>query len=44
MWADRVVILKAGRALAGFSVAKPHDSEALAAAYQHAVQSAEIRS
>lgn len=44
MWADRVVILKDGRDLAGFSVAKPHDPEALAAAYQHAVQSAEIRS
>ena len=44
MWADRVVILKDGRDLAGFSVAKPHDPEALAAAYQHAVQSAEIHS
>ena len=44
MWADRAVILTDGRDLASFPVAKPHDPEALATAYQHAVQSAEFRS
>ena len=44
MWADRAVILRDGRDLAGFPIARPHNPEALATAYQHAVQSAESRS
>ncbi len=43
MWADRAVVLKDGRDLAGFPIGRPHDSEAVATAYQHAVQSAESR-
>ena len=39
-----IVVVTHEPSLAGFSVAKPHDPEALAAAYQHAVQSAEIHS
>ena len=43
MWADRAVVLKDGRDRAGFPIGRPHDSEAVATAYQHAVQSTESR-
>ena len=37
MWADRVVVLKDGRCLAGFPTPARHDAEAVAHAYQNAL-------
>jgi putative ABC transport system ATP-binding protein len=38
MWADRVVVLKDGRRLTEFATPAGHDPEAVALAYQHALQ------
>jgi len=38
MWADRVVVLKDGRVLSEFATPPGHDSEAVAIAYQNALQ------
>lgn len=38
MWADRVVVLKDGRCVAGFATPARHDAEAVARAYQNALQ------
>ncbi len=38
MWANRVIVLKDGRRLAEFAVPSGHEPEAVALAYQHALQ------
>lgn len=40
MWADRVVVLKDGRCLAGFPTPAGHDAEAVARAYQNILHGA----
>lgn len=42
MWADRVVVLRDGRLLAGFPVAGNHDPEAVARDYQQALSGAPL--